>query len=130
MTVKSKGKVGRPLGYRPPPRKTITHQSSDWSWNGDLLMSKCQPLPSGCWQWLGAKNSWSNLFGAYKNDRAQMTQANRLIYTTHYDEDVTENAVVMTCLNRWCCNPEHMSLTYNKLRQCANGEPSRNRQDV
>lgn len=89
--------------------------SDDWAWNSSLLLSKIQSnANSHCSTWQGARGPYGNLFGAYKlHDgqwRCQMTQANRLIYQTHYNQSVKGYIVRMSCQNRHCCNWQHMSL--------------------
>lgn len=105
---------GRPRGYSPGKTRKITHELGIWSWNHDRLYSKIQQTAS-CWHWLGAKNDWNNLFGAYKNDHPQMVQANRIIYMDAYGEDITHWAVSPRCQNKSCCRPDHFELVPNKL---------------
>lgn len=98
---------GRP---RNTPIKT-TEQQGPWAWNGDKLMEKMQPgAPDECWTWLGSSGPHGLLFGARKNGRPQMTQANRLIYMTHFKENIEGYQVRMACKNKQCCNWNHFRL--------------------
>lgn len=110
---------GRKPGYSPGPRKVITHTNSNWSWNTDKLNEKITKgsLQENCHKWIGAKGRQGNLFGAYKNNHQQMTQANRLIYAEHYPDAVLDKIEVrMTCGNKECCNPDHMTAIPKRSR--------------
>ncbi len=105
----NKNARGWPKGRAKPSGYTRTHHHGDWAWNNPLLMSKAEPglQEDDCWQWRGAQGPMGNLFGAYKNGRPQMTQANRLIARQHGHE-IDNLAVFMRCHNKFCCNPLHM----------------------
>lgn len=103
------GKVGRPKGYSPGLQRKITDQCADWAWDTEKLNKKIESRSQDqCSIWRGSQGPYGNLFGAYKNGQAQMTQANRIIYMDRTKEDITEYQIVMRCHNRYCCNFDHM----------------------
>lgn len=87
----------------------------DWGWDDDLLWSKIEVTLdlNECWYWQGSMSPTGALFGAYKNERQQMTQARRIVYMSHHNEDVQPYSVTMTCKNQYCCNPHHFELKAN-----------------
>lgn len=105
--AKNNKPMGRPVGFSPGYMRTITHKSGDWSWNSDLLWSKVIKT-NKCWTWSGAHGPYGALFGAYKNNKQQMTQVRRLIWGEIHQCDITNIAVHHTCGNRMCVNPDHM----------------------
>lgn len=111
---------GRPRGHS----RVITHSVGAWTWNQDNVLKRIDSTGE-CWTWLGSTNSWSNLFGAFKNDRAQMTQANRLIYMANTGRDIENHSVVMACGNKHCCRFDHMALMTNKRLFKTDGSPAR-----
>ncbi len=111
MTAKiipMKRPTGRPKGYSPGLQRRITTRVGEWAWNTDRLNEKIQVQP-GCHIWTGSTGPHTNLFGAYKNDKSQMTQARRIIYMDRTGEDIADSDIIMTCHNRYCCNFEHMT---------------------
>lgn len=111
QTQPRKNPGGRPRGYSPGPSRIITDRQAEWSWNADSLQKKQQKgSAEECWPWLGSKGPQGNLFGAFKHDRPQMTQANRLIWMTINQRPLQSQAVKMRCQNRYCCNPNHFYL--------------------
>jgi len=121
-------KTNRGRGYpRGRPRgasRVITHSVGAWTWNHDNVLKRIDSAGE-CWTWLGSRNNWSNLFGAFKNGRAQMTQANRLIYMATTDQAIEDHAVAMTCGNKHCCRFDHMTLVLNKRLFKTDGSPAR-----
>ena len=110
-TEQQRPRRGRPPGFKPQSHKRITHRVGEWSWNSDNLHTKlAKTTPEACWAWLGSKNPYANIFGAYKNDKPQMTQANRLLAMEQEQRDITGLAVFMRCGNTMCCNPNHFNL--------------------
>tara|TARA_R110000868_G_scaffold92333_3_gene256069 strand:+ start:1713 stop:2048 length:336 start_codon:yes stop_codon:yes gene_type:complete len=87
----------------------------EWHWNSDLLWKKIQKgvNPDDCWTWLGSTSIHANLFGAYRNQLHQMTQANRIIYREVYDRDCEDISIGHTCKNKYCCNPSHFKIGEN-----------------
>ena len=109
--------MGRKKGYSPGFTRKITHRIGAWSWDADSLLRKQQPgADNECWTWTGSKGPQGNLFGAFKNDRAQMTQANRLIYSTVTGKDAAGIAIKMRCANKHCCNPNHFFVEQQRFR--------------
>ena len=103
-------------------RRILTHRLGPWGWNTDYLHAKIVENPLGeCWIWTGNSNKYGNLFGAYYNDNQRMIQANRIIYMEYYQKDVSDYAVYMSCGNHHCCNPQHMTLNYNKRKFKSDG---------
>ena len=101
-------KGGRPKGYSPGLRRKITHRIGDWSWNtANLHKRMVKGNPDECWAWTGSKNPHGNIFGAFKHDKPQMTQANRLLYAEHTLKPIDDVTVRMKCHNSFCCNPRH-----------------------
>lgn len=121
MTTAQTAKRGRgwPKGRTRESFRTITDTVGAWAWNRATLWQRI--IAAGedeCWAWRGSTTPWGNIFGAYKNNHAQMTQANRLIWMTLHQEDIDSASVKMTCHNRFCSNPSHMELVpYNKRRR-------------
>ena len=104
-------------GRKRPPTGKLSHQVGAWSWNSALLHSKIQATgPDKCWTWTGASNDWSNLFGARKHDRPQMTQVNRLLAMEISGEPIDDVAIMMKCKNKKCCNPDHFTTGPNYRR--------------
>jgi hypothetical protein len=99
---------GRPIGYSPGQTRKITHRVGAWSWDTDKLHSRIvKTTPDACWAWTGSYNNFGNIFGAFKNDRQQMVQANRLLYIEQVNEPIDHLSIKTTCKNRHCSNPSH-----------------------
>lgn len=95
--------------------RRITNNLGAWSWDAEKLNNRIVKTSTDeCWLWLGTQNKHGNLFGAYKNGQARMTQANRIIYMEHAGVDIELQSVTMKCKNRYCCNPSHFVLKPNK----------------
>lgn len=113
----SKKPLGRPPGIPGAKTRTVTHQIGPWTWNSKSLHERIvKGSPDECWAWTGSRNQHSNIFGAYKNGSAQMTQSNRLLYmeeTGFYPDGMS---VYMKCGNRHCSNPNHFDLQPSKGR--------------
>lgn len=107
--------MGRPKGYSPGVGRTHTHRMGAWTWNSPLLHSKIKKH-RGCWEWLGAQGPSGNLFGAYKNNKPQMTQPNRLIYMEETGESADDVAIYMSCQNKNCCNFLHFEVQPNRVK--------------
>jgi len=104
----TKKPMGRPKGYSPGWKRITTHQVGLWTWNSETLHSRLvKTAPDKCWAWTGSKNDYGNIFGAYKNNKKQMTQANRLLYMEIHNEPIDHLAVKMKCGNKHCSNPQH-----------------------
>ena len=109
---------GWPKGKPRGTRDHITHEVGSWSWNTNTLHRKIRVGDRDeCWEWIGSKNKWGNLYGAYKNGHAQMTQANRIIQMEISGEPVEDISIIMTCKNIHCCNHNHFSFgpNYRKI---------------
>lgn len=115
--MENKRPRGRTPGWSPGmTRKPATHYVGPWAWDHDRLMTKVEKgLQDDCWQWRGSRNAMGNLFGAYKQGKAQMIQANRLIYMALHGEAIEGYGVYMKCGNRYCCNPDHFELLPTRL---------------
>lgn len=83
-----------------------------WSWNSQTLLSKVQrgTNPNDCAVWLGARGPHAPLFGAYKNNKQQMTQATRILYREIFKEDCEEKEITHSCGNRYCVNENHWEI--------------------
>ncbi len=100
-------RTGRPKGST---GKNLTHQIGQWAWNTNQLHAKIkQGSPDECWTWTGSQGPTGNLFGAYKNNRNQMTQAHRIIYMDTTGLDCADISVTHRCGNKHCANPSHLS---------------------
>ena len=112
---KKKNPGGRPRGFSPGPWRTITHEIGSWTWNTyNLHKRMVKGRKNDCWTWTGSSNQYGNIFGAFKNHKHQMTQANRLLYMEIHGEPIDHLSVVMTCKNKHCCNPNHFTTAPNK----------------
>jgi len=112
---KEKKSVGRPKGYSPGPRRVTTHQVSEWSWNSNNLHKRIvKTTDNDCWAWIGNSNQYGNIFGAFKNGQAQMTQANRLLYMEIHKEPIDHLSIQMTCKNKHCSNWQHFTTSPNR----------------
>lgn len=112
----NKNPPGRPKGFSPGQTRRHTHQVGAWAWDHDRLLSKlAQGTDLECWAWRGAVSPASNLYGAYKNGRAQMCQTNRLLYMALHDQDIEGYGVYMRCGNHHCSNPHHFELLPTRL---------------
>jgi hypothetical protein len=99
---------GRPIGYSPGQTRIITHRVGAWSWNTEKLHARIiKKDPDKCWAWKGSSNDYGNIFGAFKNDQQQMTQANRLLYMEQVNDVIDHLSIKMKCGNRHCSNPNH-----------------------
>jgi hypothetical protein len=106
--TETKRPQGRPKGYSPGFMRKITHRVGQWSWNTDNLHKRIvKTQPDSCWAWIGSANEHGNIFGAFKNDRSQMTQSNRLLYMELVNEPIDHLSVKMKCGNIHCSNPNH-----------------------
>lgn len=109
-TTKPKSKRGWPKG-RPRINRTRTQSVGIWSWSRENLLDKIQVgAEEDCWTWLGSQGPSGNLFGAAKNSRPQMTQANRVIYMDRTGLDLENQQVRMRCGNKFCCNHNHFDV--------------------
>lgn len=107
--------IGRPKGYSPGFMRKVTHKVGDWSWNTETLHRRIvKGLDNECWSWTGSKNKHGNIFGAFKNDHQQMTQANRLLYQEIYGGPIDHLAIRMTCGNKYCTNWNHFYTDKNR----------------
>lgn len=89
-------------------RKTVDSRIGEWSWNHQLFSQKYEVnQESGCWEWKGAHHRAGGLFGAYKNDAPQMTQARRIAYMYQHNTPVNGKFLYSTCNNLQCVNPAH-----------------------
>jgi len=96
----------------------------EWAWDPDLVLGKIKSGKADeCWGWSGAQSPHSNLVGARKNGRAQMTQAARLIWMTQTGQDVADLEVRHTCGNRFCTNFKHMFTRPNHMHYHQDGRP-------
>jgi hypothetical protein len=118
MTAENKQPPGWPRGRPRGQVRVITHRVGEWSWNTQNLHKRIeQGPPDECWAWQGSTTPYGNIFGAFKNDRAQMTQANRLLWMEHTSEPIENAAIKMRCHNRFCCNIQHMEYKQIQPRQ-------------
>lgn len=100
-------RTGRPKGST---GKNITHRIGQWSWDTNKLNAKIQKQqPDECWTWTGSQGPYGPLFGAYKNDHPQMSQAHRIIYMDATGLDCANQSITHRCGNRFCVNPGHLS---------------------
>ena len=80
-----------------------------WSWNQESFDAKVQKgAADDCWSWTGALGPFGGLFGAFKNDKNQMTQARRIAYMIATGREIETKSVRNTCGNKFCMNPAHM----------------------
>jgi len=97
-----------------------------WGWDDARLWSKIEVSLdiNECWRYHGAMSPTGALMGAWKNGKQQMTQARRLVYMSHTNEDVSPYAITLSCHNQECCNPNHFELKRNnrKVRWAMFGE--------
>lgn len=107
---------GRRPGFSPGQTRKITRSQGAWAWNDERLHSKVQRgADNECWSWLGSQGPSGNLFGGYKNNRNQMSQANRFLYMSYYEQDIEGHGVYMRCGNTYCCNHNHFELLPTRL---------------
>ena len=108
MAKKTGKPIGRPKGYSPGQFRAITHRIGSWSWDTEKLHKRIVKTgDNDCWAWLGSHNKYGNIFGAFKNDYQQMTQANRLLYMEIVNEPIDHLSIKMSCGNKHCSNPSH-----------------------
>lgn len=86
-----------------------------WGWDDNRLWSKIEVSLdiNACWSWLGSMSPGGALMGGWKDGLQQMTQARRLVWMSHNNEDVSPYQVKMRCKNQQCCNPNHFELKPN-----------------
>jgi len=106
---------GRPPGYSPGPSRKITHAIGQWTWDTEKLHSRIVKTgEDDCWSWTGSRNAHGNIFGAFKNGKQQMTQANRLLYMEQVNDAIDHLAIKTLCKNRHCSNPNHFYTEKNR----------------
>lgn len=99
-------------------KKTI----GEWTWNTEIFWKKIvQTDPDSCWSWIGSTGPQTNLFGARKNGKPQMTQARRLLYRDVYNEDCEDKRITMRCNNAYCMNPKHFDTKPNQRKYYDDG---------
>lgn len=100
-----------------------THKSvGEWSWNSDILWSKIvQTEDYDCWAWLGAVGPQTNLYGAKRNGKPQMTQARRILFRDVTGEDCNDKQITMRCNNPYCMNWHHFETKPNQRKYYKDG---------
>ena len=94
----------------------------EWQWNTERLWTKIvQTEQDKCWAWLGSTGPHTNLFGAVKNGKRQMTQARRILYRDITDQDCQDLQITMKCKNAYCMNPNHFEVKPNQRKYYADG---------
>lgn len=98
-----------------PAKAKITHSIGDWTWNHDAVIARLEKNndPNACVGWMGSYNHHANIFGGKKRNKPQMNSANRFIWMAHYNQDIPEHSVHMSCGNIHCSNIRHMYLEPN-----------------
>lgn len=99
-------------------KKTI----GEWTWNTEIFWKKIvQTDADSCWSWIGSTGPQTNLFGARKNGKPQMTQARRLLYRDVYNEDCEDKRITMRCNNAYCMNWHHFDTKPNQRKYYDDG---------
>lgn len=94
----------------------------EWTWNTEVLWSKIvQTDADSCWSWLGATGPQTNLFGARKNGKPQMTQTQRILYMDITGKDAANIQIKHQCKNAYCLNPRHFDVRPNQRRYREDG---------
>lgn len=78
----------------------------------DRLMSKIEPLPSGCWRWLGHINPVTG-YGQFHLDVP--TAAHRASYRLLIGAIPLGLDLDHLCRNRWCVRPAHLEPVTRKV---------------
>jgi hypothetical protein len=93
----------------------ITHNIGVWSWNHDGVIERLEKNDNDndCVGWTGSSSGHANIFGGKKSGKPQMNSANRFIWMAHYNQDIPEHSVHMSCGNIHCSNIKHMFLKPN-----------------
>ena len=112
--------VGRPKGYSPGLTRKLTDQVDQYSWDSVKLENKIRTTATGCFEWLGSRGPFGNLFGIYKNGQSRMIQTNRVLYMATTGQNVDGLAIYMQCGNKYCCNPDHFDVRESKRKPGAN----------
>jgi len=96
-----------------------------WAWRSDLLWKKIRKGENAddCWTWIGSRSEHANLFGAYKNQRQQMTQAIRIIFRELTNKDCDDLSFRHTCGDKYCCNLAHIQYYPNNRKFNSDGTP-------
>jgi len=93
-------------------------QQGQWSWNDQRLWSKIKIIdPEHCYIWTGSMSPGGALFGAYKQQRSQMTQARRLVWMSVNNQSADDISINTICNNPSCCNPRHFKIDKNRRQQ-------------
>jgi len=94
----------------------------EWTWNTEVLWSKIVKTDDdSCWAWLGAVGPQTNLFGARKNGKPQMTQTQRILYRDVTGEDCDDLQIRHSCGNAYCLNPSHFKILPNQRKYREDG---------
>jgi hypothetical protein len=109
-----------------------THRSiGEWDWNSEILWKKIiQTDDESCWTWIGSTGPQTNLFGARRNGKPQMTQARRILYRDVYEEDCDDKQIKMKCKNAYCMNWHHFETTPNQRRYYKDGVERGKREQI
>ena len=103
-----------------PPRPIYPRdkEMGQFRWSSELFNRKIKPSldPLACYEWIGSRGPQGPLYGVRKiqpdgTDRAQMTQARRVLYAEHTGQWLpAQTAVYHACGNRNCMNIQHYTL--------------------
>lgn len=99
-------------------KKTV----GEWTWNTEVLNRKIIETDADkCWSWTGSRGPQTNLFGAKKSGKAQMTQARRILYMDKTNIDCSDVRITMKCKNPYCMNFAHFDVKPNQRKYYDDG---------
>jgi len=107
------------------PTKQFEHDKfvGEWSYSSTNFWLKVQQGDTDdCWAWLGSNSPYGPLYGAKKKYdeiyRPQMTQARRVLFAETQGRWLEEReGVYHTCHNKFCMNPNHLTLERQRRPQ-------------
>jgi len=83
----------------------------------ERVENKCRTNANGCWVWFGAVKSKQDPVPIFREFGHTLLIQRELYKWLHEIELPRNHAILITCGNKKCCNPEHLTTrTYSEMR--------------